>query len=49
MPKTTPLKTTPRGTPMMSAECLEALETLCQWMDDSDIDWDNIWPDDEDD
>jgi hypothetical protein len=26
----------------MSAECLEALETLCQWMDESGIDWGNI-------
>jgi hypothetical protein len=29
----------------MSAECLEAIETLCQWMDASNIDWDSLWPD----
>lgn len=34
---------------MLSAEALEAIETLCQWMEKSDIDWDNISPDDEDD
>lgn len=34
---------------MLSAESLEAIEIICQWMDESGIDWDSVSPNDKDD
>jgi hypothetical protein len=32
----------------MSKESCKAVETLCQWMDESGLDWDTVAPDETD-